>query len=462
MRHIRKILAPLLVLLLAAALCACAAPDTAPGLAGTSGSDAVKPADATDFMSYAGPIFPLTLAQAAPALSADRETLLDCEPYAGSEAAVTVTDRYTIQNSSGEACTATVLYPFVSSLSDLETLRPQLTVDGIGTETAIYPGAFPGWFGPASPEPEEAEQRWNLRHAESWSEYQTLLSGGYQADALAPKSLPDQNVYVYSFAASGDTTANAATLAITVDADPEQTTILTYGINGYGQNEATGHPQYSFFTKVHNQSLHLLAVLGQDLSGYAMQGYTDGSCEQGKELDALEGTAARTETTLAEFLRQTAAAKLGTDASSAAVDRLAAAAAELLTGYGVCSTAPAERYSDGRLDDLFQDVYTVQRICYAATDVTIPAGDTVCIEVISRKPHSFDFFGFYDNAVDGYGIMTTESILTLKNQTARLDTHGLVTVYGQNFGFAEQGSVVPLSAETEYYYLNLTAAAGES
>ena len=54
--------------------------------------------------------------------------------------------------------------------------------------------------------------------------------------------------------------------------------------------------------------------------------------------------------TLADFLRQTAAAQLGTDASSAAVDRLAAAAAELLTGYGVCSAAPAERYSVGMLD----------------------------------------------------------------------------------------------------------------
>ena len=166
--------------------------------------------------------------------------------------------------------------------------------------------------------------------------------------------------------------------------------------------------------------------------------------------------------TLADFLRQTAAAQLGTDASSAAVDRLAAAAAELLTGYGVCSAAPAERYSVGMLDSLLQDAYVMQRIYYAAADVTIATGGTVCIEVISRKPHSFDFFGFYDNAVDGYGIMTTESILTLKNQTARLDTHGLVTIYGQNFGFAEQGSAVPLSAETEYYYLNLTAAAEES
>lgn len=82
MRNIREILALLLALFLTAALCGCAASRMDDGLAGTSGSDSVKPADATDFMSYAGPIFPLTLAQAAPALSADREILLDCAPYA--------------------------------------------------------------------------------------------------------------------------------------------------------------------------------------------------------------------------------------------------------------------------------------------------------------------------------------------------------------------------------------------
>ena len=328
--------------------------------------------------------------------------------------------------------------------------------------STLYPGAFPGWFGPASAEPELAEERWNIRHAESWTEYQTLLTGSYQADALAPKTLPEQTIYVYSFTASGETTANAATLAITVDADPEKTTILTYGINGYGQDEATGQPQYSYFTNEHRQSLHLLAVLGQDLTGCAMQGYTDGSCEQGKELDTLEGTVTRTELPLAELLRQIAAAQLGADASADEVKRLAAAAAELLTQYGICSATPAERYSEGRLDDLLQDAETVQRVCYAAAEITIPAGGTVCVEAVFRKPHSFDFFGFYNELVDGYGIMTTESILTLKNQTARLDTHGLVTIYGQNFGFAEQGSAVPLSAETEYYYLNLTAAAEES
>lgn len=459
MRTVRSTITLLLAFLLTAALCGCAA--SSPGE--SPGNAPAKPVDATDFMSNAGPVFPLTLAQAEPALFADRELLLDCAPYAEENtAAITVTDRYTIRNDSGEDCTVTALYPFVSSLSDLNLLQPVLTADGVAVKSTLYPGAFPGWFGPASPEPENAEERWNIRHAESWTEYQTLLTGSYQADALAPKTLPEQTVYVYSFTASGETTANAATLAITVDADPEKTTILSYGINGYGQNDATGQPQYSYFTRVHNQTLHLLAVLGQDLTGCTMQGYTDGSCEQGKELDALEGTAARTEMTLADFLRQTAAAQLGTDASSAAVDRLAAAAAELLTGYGVCSAAPAERYSVGMLDSLLQDAYVMQRICYAAADVTIPTGGTVCIEVTSGKPHSFDFFGFYDNAVDGYGIMTTESILTLKNQTARLDTHGLVTIYGQNFGFAEPGSAVPLSAETEYYYLNLTAAAEES
>ena len=324
-------------------------------------------------------------------------------------------------------------------------------------KNTLYPGAFPGWFGPASPDPELAEERWNLHHAESWTEYQTLLTGSYQADALASKTLPEQTVYVYSFTASGETTANAATLAITVDADPEKTTILTYGINGYGQDEATGQPQYSYFTRGHNQTLHLLAVLGQDLTDCAMQGYTDGSCEQGKELDSLKGTVTRTEMPLAELLRQTAAAQLGADASADEVDRLAAAAAELLTQYGVCSDTPVERYTNGMLDAVLQDMEAFQRVCYAAAEIAIPAGGTVCVEAVSRKPHSFDFFGFYNESVDGYGVMTTGSVLTLQYQTARLDTHGLVTIYGQNFGFEGQGSAVPLLADTAYYYLNLTA-----
>ena len=459
MRTLRRGMALTLAFLLAAALCGCAA--SPPGE--SPGSAPAKPVDATDFMSCAGPVFPLTLAQAEPALSADREVLLDCTPYAEeNSAALTVTDRYTIRNDSDEDCTVTVLYPFVSSLSDLGTLQPSLTADGTALKNTLYPGAFPGWFGPASPEPEDAEQRWNIRHAESWTEYQTLQTGNYQADALAPKELPGQTVYVYSFTASGETTANAATLAITVDADPEKTTILTYGINGYGQNEATGQPQYSYFTREHNQSLHLLIVLGQDLNGCTMQGYTDGSCEQGKKLDSLEGTVTRTEMPLADLLRQTAAAQLGADASGDDIDWLTAAAAELLTQYGVCSDTPAERYSDGMLDAMLQDMEAVQRVCYAAAEITIPAGGAVCVEAVSRKPHSFDFFGFYNKMVDGYGVMTTGSSLTLQNQTARLDTHGLVTIYGQSFGFDGQGSAVPLSADTEYYYLNLTAGSEDS
>ena len=151
MRTVRSTIALLLAFLLAAALCGCAASPSGGQLASTPGSGPAKPVDAADFMSYAGPVFPLTLAQAEPALSADREVLLDCAPYAEENAAaITVADRYTIRNDSGEDCTVTVLYPFVSSLSDLDSLRPSLTADGAAVRSTLYPGAFPGWFGPAS------------------------------------------------------------------------------------------------------------------------------------------------------------------------------------------------------------------------------------------------------------------------------------------------------------------------
>ena len=118
---------------------------------------------------------------------------------------------------------------------------------------------------------------------------------------------------------------------------------------------------------------------------HILQGYTDGSCEQGKELDTLEGTVTRTELPLAELLRQIAAAQLGADASADEVKRLAAAAAELLTQYGVCSATPAERYSEGRLDDLLQDAETVQRVCYAAAEITIPVSYTHLGKICKRS-----------------------------------------------------------------------------
>ena len=99
MRTVRSTIALLLAFLLAAALCGCAA--SPPGE--SPGSALAKPVGATDFMSYAGPVFPLTLAQAEPALSANRELLLDCTLYAEENtAAITVTDRYTIHNDSDE------------------------------------------------------------------------------------------------------------------------------------------------------------------------------------------------------------------------------------------------------------------------------------------------------------------------------------------------------------------------
>ena len=80
MRTVRSTIALLLAFLLAAALCGCAASPSGGQLASTPGSGPAKPVDATDFMSCAGPVFPLTLEKAAPELSADREVLLDCAP----------------------------------------------------------------------------------------------------------------------------------------------------------------------------------------------------------------------------------------------------------------------------------------------------------------------------------------------------------------------------------------------
>ena len=87
MRTVRSTIALLLAFLLTAALCGCAA--SPPGE--SPGSAPAKPVDATDFMSCAGPVFPLTLEKAAPFrkdyLSGFQALRYDVQPENGLDAA---------------------------------------------------------------------------------------------------------------------------------------------------------------------------------------------------------------------------------------------------------------------------------------------------------------------------------------------------------------------------------------
>ena len=246
------------------------------------------------FMSYAGPILPMTLAGQQDELTANRALTFDFTSQKDENGrtltGAQVQDAYELSNHSDKALTVTALYPFAGSFKDMPSLLPTISVDGQPVQATLYAGVYSGGFtGVGTDDPDESL---NLKRLETWEGYKALLeNGAYQQQALSPYPKLDQKVTVYEFSnykAPLDE-YDAATQAISFEIDPAKTTILQYGFEGLAWDE-NGYRQYSYFVPngvSMRSETKMLIVIGEDIGEYSLQGYEDGGCDEGEELDGV-------------------------------------------------------------------------------------------------------------------------------------------------------------------------------
>ncbi len=421
------------------------------------------------FTSYAGPIFPLTLDSEQPELTAEREIVCDFSPYSDDESyvhSVAVTDSYVITNSGTEDIECTAMYPFVSSLYSLEENIPSMAVNGESTEAPLLAGSYAGGFTGAG---DETTSSMNLSGPNGWSDYSDVLSdGGYLAGALAELPELREKVIVYHITnGTPPEDCDAATVCMSFDYDSEKSQIFTFDMNGYGEDDETGNVQYSYSAKEWNKNGAYLVVIGDDIGEFTLQGYKNGGCYAGQEID-FEYGAERTEMTLGEFLytaverqRKTLETMYGhyENVTVPDADIYYRAVADLWLSYGPMGETPAERYQmGGRIDELIDDAHVMKRICYAAVKITVPAGGSVTVTAEMSKSVSFNFFcGESDGAeTEGYDLLTyTGSCLEFVKVTAGIETYDSVVIESQNMGFDLETGVdrVELDPDTEHYYI---------
>lgn len=454
---------------------------------GNSAADGA-PADMSAYLAYAGPVMPLTLREEAPELSASRKLTLDFAPYTpetgadGSDAdtqrVIDVTDAYTLTNESEHDVTITAVYPFVSEVREIGKNSPAICANGEAVQAEVRIGSFAGGFAPAaSPGQENSAERMNLRAPEDWENYAAILKSGDDL-VSAFEELPalDETVYVYTLTPVGESMESPATVAMTCDYDPARTKLLTANFNGFGYDEKMQLAQYSFF--VSQKGTHYLAALGEDIAGYTVQGYEDGGCDPNEKLDGLSAIVEREEMTLEAFLRLVIEDVLEAYSiygqgmeyvrGSEPLPLYYRAAVEFLLNYGALSDDPVERYAMwyGSLDMMLGDAWVVDRVCYAAFEVTVPAGESVTVTAQLTKEHSYNFYGsgYGRENMDGYDFLTgAASKLRFSEQTAELLTHGCVEVTEQNFGFDPENGIteVTIDPDAEHLYLNVRKMSDE-
>lgn len=425
-------------------------------MGGRAGAGGSGHSEASTFMSYAGPVFPLTTAEETSSITAERNITLDFAPWIPawlsneemladrtwlteaerqealaqydelypeggrwrSSDDILVTDAYTLANPSQEDQTVTLLYPFATSLNDLGRLTPTLSLDGSELETALHVGAYSGgfegvWDGTIGGDPEGSV---NLDYADSWEDYKNLLSDGtYLANALgAGPDVSGIPVTVYKFTdpygPPKDEEAGVPnpSLQVGFDLDYSRTAVLTWGFDSGNFDRENGTMIQGFSIpqpgeRGYGEDVYCLLVLGEDIQNMTTGGYVTGGADP--DTEPLEGcgvTVERYESDLDTMLREILAPvwqelrqnTYEQDGAELDVDfeTWYRAVLEYLLAYGILSPSGAERYGAGWLEDIVSDVDTIDRVCWLEAEITIPAGDSVTLSASMTKEASYDFY----------------------------------------------------------------------
>ena len=439
---------------------------------------------ATTFMSYAGPVFPLTLGEENGSITAQREITLDFAPWVPTWLSneemiadrtwlteeerrdvleqydewfpeggrwhtsddILVTDGYTLTNSSDADQTVTVLYPFAAGLNELAQRAPALTLDETELETDLHVGAYSGgfegaWDGTIGGSPEGSV---NLDYAESWEDYRDLLSDGtYLQNALGEG--PDVSgvpVIVYQFTdpygpqADEEAGVPNPTLRASFDLHYGETIVLSWGFHGGRYDRENGKMVQSFSIPQpgepgYGEDVYYLLVVGEDIENLTTGGYVTGGADP--DTQPLEGcgvTVERYESDLDAMLREILTPvwqnlrqnTYEQDGTELNVDfeTWYRAVLEYLYAYSVLSPEGAERYGAGWLEDIAGDVNVVDRVCWLEAEVTIPAGGSVTLSAAMTKEASYDFYCAH---TENRGISGYDLVTTLgSNLTCKAQT----------------------------------------
>ena len=411
------------------------------------------------YMAYEGPVFPLTMLENDGSLMAKRHLTYDFTGKAGAYdfPDALILDAYTLINTSNEDMTYRFAYPFVASINTTKEYIPSILEYNIQTELHIgrYAGGYEGVWGAYDP-----EGTVNLDHISSWTEYRALLSDGtYMQDAFKEFPEMDQPVVIYEISnmqAHGE--GASPTLKFSCEHDPTAVTSFALGTRGGSYDTKKG--KFSYHFSLDADEVGYVFVIGGDLSTHSTQGYENGGCDKGEELD-ITATITRKEGILGEVLFDLLFAEWdGTFSSDVAFGVFA----EMMYTNGFLAENPAERYRID-LSSLLSDARNVDRVMYLTFELTVPAGESKDITLLMQKAPSMDFAGKYKTRY-GFDMVTRLGTnITFTEQKAKivLDTEKYEFA-DQNFGFDLETGIfeVTLSLDTEHYYMDIRKKSEET
>ncbi len=466
---------------------------------GASAGGGINREPGENYMSYAGPAFPLTALESAEGLVFERNINFDFTPYytynesyedgngetvyydAWKNDAV-VYDNYKVTNTTDEDIIFTAVYPFAGNIGTELSRVPQIIVNGEVAETELKIGPYSGGFASAWGEKSEVE-RLNLSSLESWYEYKALLeSGEYLNDAITENPEMNQKVKVYSFEIEYNIPMTVfdeidnPDMVVTFDYDAEKSSVYFYGFNSMRWNSEEGwikagsYIPKSFNPDFENHPIYVI-VMGEDIDNISLKtvaGESKGSWDEREETDSFSITTEKYESTLGEVIYEIVSSenyRYGHDENYELTVRdlisdeeYLGYVAEFMYAHGQLSEDPAERYFSGRLDSVISETGYVSRVMYVTFKVTVPAGKKVEIETRTLREASYDFVGKrHDEDMEGFDMVTKLGTnLNIIKQSASVSNTEEIEIVYNNFGFdLPNGISNVVLGEEEHYWMEI-------
>jgi len=452
-------------------------------VSGGGRTDSTPSGAGSAFNNYAGPVLPLSVVDTMEEIAMSRNVYFDFSGFSRvpngrfDYGNIKITDKYTLANGSVSDVTARILYPFISDFTKLSGQLPVITLPGAELETGLIAGAYSGGFISWDGTDSVAA---NPKRVDSWEGYASLLSDGdYVNRAFEEASSLNQSVTVYEFSnARNDSSAPAVapTLAASFSLDNSKTKVHTYFFNGTESD--AGYMRQSFFIPeewhYHFGLSRYMIVFGDDISDLTIQGYKDGGCRKGEELDGVKADISRYEMEFGDILAIMLEDFMQLYYDGRVADSLYfnkeyiidpmliyKAAVDHMFDYGILAHNIAWRYDMGMgLYDFFVDVLALERVFFLVADVVIPAGEDIELKVDMIKPGSFNLPGFGLDNLDtyGYDIMTQIGSGQIPNSlTLWFIGAEYVDILSQNLSFdtKSESSSITVDPNVPHYFLNI-------
>lgn len=425
------------------------------------------------FMSYDGPVFPLTSIDDIEGIEVTRAVNFDFSPYRKSTTdrvnkKAVVHDEYQLTNSTDEDKTITFVYPYDSSL--IEERKTEILVNDEQIDTKLYIGLFSGSFSGVSSDTTSV----NIDNNTFWTDYKYLLEdGSYMKDAFSAYPVLNEPVIVYELS---DINYNGnlenVVLSIEFAMDYEDTFFFDYGFNGGSDEYERGEYARSFYISKneYDNSKHYLVVLGKDIKLNRLQGYKNNRCNTGDEIEGIDAKITRYETTMNEIFKKISddtydqmQRYIREEEFNPYVDGYISKEiyygelCRVYTRYGLLGSEPKQRYTTS-LEDMLRDVDSYERVLYEAFEVEIPAGGTVTVSAELVKEGSFNFHGKSNakTGIEGYDLVTQlGSTLNFTKQSASFTDLNIIKIINTNFGLANDSKQVELDNEQEHYFIEV-------